>query len=184
MKLPIDLQEDLPLMLQEARRVAAVGHYGHLYGDNQYLFHLEQVSEVLTRFGFSIENPKHSLRRSYRLQIAAYLHDLVDDTPVTLYTIQNKFGSWIGDLISATSEEKGVCRKDRKAKTYPKAREYGEDAVALLLAERIANIEFAKRQKHGMFYQYWKEHPMFTRKLRVEGELESMWDHLDSLMTP
>ena len=57
-----------------AVRMALISHGNQRYGDLPYQMHLEHVQAILTRFGLDSEE---------NLVIAAWLHDTLEDTPLT-----------------------------------------------------------------------------------------------------
>lgn len=85
-----------------AKSLSQHSHAGQKYGNQDYfLFHVEPVVKSLQLQGFS---------DSYI--IVAYLHDVVEDTSVTIETIYNLFGPVIGDAVKAITKIKGVDRAD------------------------------------------------------------------------
>jgi (p)ppGpp synthase/HD superfamily hydrolase len=57
--------------VSRARAFAIKAHGEQRYGDQRYSFHLEAVAELLHPFGIDA-------------QTVGYLHDVVEDTPLTL----------------------------------------------------------------------------------------------------
>jgi (p)ppGpp synthase/HD superfamily hydrolase len=52
--------------------------------------------------------------------VVAYLHDVVEDTDITVEQVDTKFGELVASCVAILSDEPGQDRKDRKAKTYQK----------------------------------------------------------------
>jgi len=157
-----------------ARKFASVAHAdaGQTYDGQPYEKHLQDVVEVLMRYG---EYDKTMIA-------AGYLHDVVEDVSINLTTIEDLFGPKVSVLVGALTDEPGVNRKERKAKTYPKIKGT-PGAVKLKLADRIANIENGIRLDDKRFFlMYKKEHTEFESALRGDDPLEkAMWDHLTML---
>lgn len=61
-----------------------------------------------------------------------------------------------------------------------KVREAGVDALAVKLADRIANGRFSKENGSGQYKMYCREYP-FIRWFLKEDRLPLMWQELDSL---
>lgn len=154
-----------------------------LYGDLvPYTHHLAAVEQVLLRFGFKDEE----------LRVAAWLHDVIEDTrdkpnKVKRRIIEEKFGEPVGELVWAVTSEEGHNRAVRNAMTYPKIRAAGPLAVALKLADRIANIEFGGRGCD----MYKKEHAAFRHGIYIAespgtgittDQVLAMQRHLDGLL--
>src|SRR5688572_4658584 len=54
--------------------------------------------------------------------VASVLHDIVEDTSVSLAYIRQEFGATVADLVWRVTDEPGLTRVERKLKTYPKIR--------------------------------------------------------------
>lgn len=182
-------------LLEQAKLFATQKHVldnRQLYGNLvPYTHHLAAVEAVLVRFGFTDDE----------LRCAAWLHDVIEDTrdrpnEVKKRDIEEMFGADVAELVWAVTSEEGANRKVRNALTYPKIRETGIRAVALKLADRIANVESGGRA----IDMYRKEHPDFRHGIysslpaletfppQYSGDKESvavckMQDHLDRLLS-
>ena len=78
---------------------------------------------------------------------AALLHDVVEDTPISLKTIEEKFGKDIAFLVD------GVTKDENKEKTFEKVNKYSskDKRVALLkLADRIHNTSALENGNTGL----------------------------------
>lgn len=151
--------------LTHAKFFATVKHSGQLYGAVlPYTHHLQDVEQVLREHGESNED----------LLVAAWCHDMVEDTETKVREIEECFGEEVARLVEAVTDEPGPNRKTRKVMTYPKIREAGAEAVRLKLADRIANI----RHNGPGVRMYVREHEEFRRQLYTEGENEDMWKTL------
>lgn len=146
---------------------ADVKHSGQKYRGLPYTHHLAAVEHALKVFGY----------QDQILLEAAWLHDVVEDTQTKLKEIKEMFGPTVADLVYAVTNEDGPNRKVRAALTYPKIRA-NYYAVALKLADRIANVESGG----DLVEMYKKEYEDFRRSLRTNSEHPVMWDHLDRLM--
>jgi hypothetical protein len=58
----------------------------------------------------------------------------------------------------------------------------GREAIAIKLADRIANVKHGLAYNHNMFDMYKKEYADFKKALHLPGELKEMWAELDILM--
>jgi (p)ppGpp synthase/HD superfamily hydrolase len=66
---------------------------------------------------------------------AAYLHDVVEDTPVTRNDIEATFGGRVAALVDAVTKRAGEERED----FYRRVARAGPEAVAIKLADREHN---------------------------------------------
>jgi len=157
--------------LSKAREFAADAHLGQEYDGGPYTKHLYAVVNVLARFGVNDEE----------LQMAAWLHDTVEDTDVSLEEIEELFGARVRDLVWRVTNEPGKNRKERHVKTYVKIKA-SKDAVVLKLADRIANVEASIEHEQDFLNMYKKEFQGFKEALYTTGENEAMWSHLTDLL--
>jgi (p)ppGpp synthase/HD superfamily hydrolase len=161
--------------LRWAKFYASVKHGEQKYGGLPYTHHLAAVESVLRRFGYNNPGDCASDRN---ILTAAWLHDVIEDTGTKAKEISELFGSHVALIVSAVTNEPGANRKIRAALTYPKIRSVPL-AVALKLADRIANVE----NGGSLVAMYAKEHEDFRRALFTPGEHDAMWAHLDRLLT-
>jgi (p)ppGpp synthase/HD superfamily hydrolase len=160
------------LAIKAAQAYASVKHKDQQYGENEpYVKHLAHVAEVLRRFKFDAED----------LQVAAWLHDTVEDTDATITQIEMMFGRNVADIVGRVTNEPGKNRKERHAKTYPKI-QASLDATTLKLADRIANVESSVESDDKKLQMYRKEHKAFKSLLYSSGVHDGMWRHLDFLI--
>lgn len=115
--------------LRQAREFAVRYHASQRYGEHPYVYHLDQVVEILQPYGETA-------------QIVGYLHDVVEDTVATPQVVQAEFGQLVAECVSVLTDEPGVDRRERKRLTYQKmAAVQGELELALIVktADRLAN---------------------------------------------
>lgn len=156
--------------LTAAKHFATLHHVirkGQLYGPLPYTHHLAAVERVLLSFGITDED----------MLVAAWLHDIVEDTDVKVRDVEENFGARVAALVSAVTSEEGPNRKTRNALTYPKIRAAGNDAIKLKLADRMANV----KNGGASWQMYKKEHAEFRHALMTGNEddtLNEMWEEL------
>lgn len=158
-------------LTDKAKLFAIKAHGDQKYGEFPYEKHLSDVVGVLTRHG---ADPV--------MIISGWLHDVIEDTSITFTDIFNEFGRVIARIVFACTDEPGKNRRERHERTYPKLMAAGRDAIAVKLADRIANVSHSIKYNHGLFSMYKKEYPEFKKALHIPGELKDMWAELDVLM--
>lgn len=159
-------------MIERAKLYAEAAHAGQKYGpsDKPYTYHLEQVVNVLKRFG--INDPE--------ILAAGWLHDAIEDTDTTAENLRFLFGSRIADLVDAVTDGPGQTRELRKARPYRLIPQC-PGAVALKLADRIANLEASIDEGHTrLLGRYAREHEGLLEAI-YDGTCLPMWRHLASL---
>ncbi len=153
----------------KARAFAIERHGDQLYGDRPYAVHLAAVEQVLVDHGFVTDH----------WRAAAWLHDVLEDTPATFEEIDSHFGGLIAEMVHAVTGV-GVNRADRTGSILGKLR-LRPAACALKVADRIANVEAAANSpRHLSLYRY--EQPSFTRVCKAEVP-RAMWDHLERALS-
>lgn len=156
---------------------------GQLYDNRPYSSHLKQVVAILTEFGYLDEETRQ----------AGYLHDILEDTPVTMDDLLAQgFSRPVVWAVCFCTDEEGHNRKTRKEFTYARMRQaIGERpdepevhrGVRVKLADRLANIRYCIATKNkGLFKMYRKEEVAFGQALRHPGICDEMWVEYDRLL--
>lgn len=139
-----------------ARNYAIKAHADQLYGGNPYVYHLDKVAQILSENGLN----------GIIYQNAAYLHDVVEDTDITIWEIQKEFGTIVAELVWSVTGE-GSNRKERQENIYAKLRD-NYHGVNLKLADRIANLEFGfSENNQEKLKMYKKEDEKFSQIVSI-----------------
>ena len=118
--------------LLKAKVFAVKAHGQQMYGDKPYVVHLEHVHEVMKQY--------RSTNPDVLVHMAAWLHDVLEDTAISKAELVRSFGEEVADIVYRVSDEPGTDRAERKRKTYAKIRCH-TDATTVKLCDRIANVE-------------------------------------------
>ena len=118
-------------MKEQARSFAKKAHHGQQRKNSNtaYITHPVRVAERLESFNFSDE-----------LICAAYLHDVVEDTPYEIEDIEAQFGSKVAKLVSAHTEDKSKTWKERKQHTVDMIINAEKEVKYLIVADRLDNL--------------------------------------------
>jgi hypothetical protein len=154
-------------MEPSAREFAIMSHGAQKYGIKPYEAHLQHVNRILRQT---------LLAKDPNLSAASWLHDVVEDTSVTLEEIKIKFGPEVADIVWRVTDEVGRTRKERKIKTYPKIKGH-RGATIIKLCDRIANVE-ASITLPEKLKMYSGEYAEFRLNLYVPGVADSLWRRL------
>ncbi|MFO0619133.1 MAG: HD domain-containing protein [Polyangiaceae bacterium] len=150
---------------------AAARHGEQRYGDQPYAAHLAAVRAALEA-PLAASELDEGARAD--LRVAAWLHDVVEDTPTPLADVAQRFGERVAALVWAVTGV-GENRKTRNADAYAKIRATPASAW-LKLADRIANVE-ASRDRLDKRAMYAAEHASFAEALSGLGA-PALWDRL------
>jgi (p)ppGpp synthase/HD superfamily hydrolase len=144
-----------------------------MYGFKPYVAHLDAVAEIVSPFGEAA-------------RIVAYLHDVVEDTPVQIEQVTEAFGALTAECFRLLTDEPGATRKERKARTYAKLAAISgptERALIVKAADRLANVRACVDDgMQRMWEMYKAEHPVFRSSAYRKGLCEPIWQGLDSLL--
>jgi (p)ppGpp synthase/HD superfamily hydrolase len=156
----------------KAKEFAIAKHGNQKYGEHPYSYHLAQVSQVLAEFGYAGDEA---------IAAAGWLHDTLEDTPTTYEMLASEFGKETADIVWAVTSEPGGNRVDRFRKTALKIQS-NKKALAVKLADRIANTEASLQSNPKLYKMYIKEFPLFKELLYnpQDVELMPMWNRLES----
>ncbi len=174
--------------IQTAWKLALKAHSQQKYGSFPYSKHLEDVVKCLEKFGFKASaNGKspHADSRSCPsaedIICAGWLHDVAEDTSVTIAEIEAQFGSSVSDIVARVTDEKAPTRHERKVLTYPKIRGHF-DATVVKLADRISNVKASLANDQQQFQKYSDEQEKFHAATYVPMLAEPMWAYLRFLL--
>lgn len=147
-----------------AARAYAVERRGaHAYRIEQCVTHLAAVRSVLA-----------DLNVAGDLAVAAWLHDVIEETGATRREVSNRFGESVATLVWAVSSI-GPTRRRRLGAVYSKIRAH-PPAASLKIADRIAMVEAAQEQPASMKL-YRSEHAEFAEALAGLGD-PRLWERL------
>jgi hypothetical protein len=155
--------------LRKARDFAVHHHGSQRYGEHPYVYHLDQVVEILEPYG---ENA----------QVLGYLHDVVEDTAATPQIVQVEFGRLIAECVCILTDEPGIDRRERKRLTYRKMSAVrGELELALIVkaADRLANIRSCLESAAAhRLATYRSEFDAFHQSAFRPGLCDELWAQL------
>ncbi len=159
--------------VKKARDFALAAHGDQPYGTQPYVYHLDAVADILAPFGDVA-------------QIVGYLHDTVEDTEITIAVIHEEFGTEVADCVALLTDEEGVDRGERKAKTNAKlAATSNSLALIVKAADRLANLRESVRDPvGGKLDMYLQEHAAFKNAVYRSGICDDLWVSIDNIIEP
>jgi (p)ppGpp synthase/HD superfamily hydrolase len=122
-------------------RIGKALEWAAIYHENQYrknptrkipaIIHPIAVAMMLEQYGYGED-----------IIVAAILHDTVEDTELTLETIESEFGARVASLVKQTSEEDRTRPwEERKAKFIESLKTADDDARAISCCDKIHNMK-------------------------------------------
>jgi (p)ppGpp synthase/HD superfamily hydrolase len=133
-------------MKQRAKAFAENAHKGQYRKSAQipYITHPTRVAERL-----------ESIHSSDELVCAAYLHDVVEDTPFEIEDIESKFGQRVAHLVSAHTEDKSQSWQERKQHTIDIVKDAEKEVKYLIVADRLDNLLDLERNLQQIGEHVW-----------------------------
>lgn len=99
-------------VVDEAMKLALTAHFGHSnsHDGEPYVLHLNRVWILIRDFGYDDD-----------LQAAAWLHDSVEDTDLTLSEIERHTNSRVARIVDVVTKRKGESNEEyyRRVKRDP-----------------------------------------------------------------
>lgn len=105
---------------------------------------------------------------------AAVLHDVVEDTPITIEQIISEFGERIGKLVASESEDKmehlpkDLSWKTRKQATISHLEHASKEEQILVLADKLSNIR-------SFYRDYSKNGESFWQRFNMKDKSQHEW---------
>ncbi len=135
--------------LYDAIELAARAHHNQVRKGTEipYVVHPLAVAGLLIR----LECPEHTV-------IAALLHDVLEDTPVTVEELRSHFGREVAELVIALSEpDKKAPWEDRKAHTIRYlGNQAGDEVLLVALADKLDNIRAIREGLESDGDAFWR----------------------------
>jgi hypothetical protein len=118
-------------LVRRAYALAERAHRGQRRKDGQaYISHPVRVARLLAGLGYAEE-----------VLAAALLHDVVEDSPVTLAQVRAAFGERVALLVDCVSEDPALQGDARKRAYRERVRLAPRDARAICAADKVCNVE-------------------------------------------
>ena len=133
--------------LNKAIIFATEHHRGQFRKASQipYILHPIEVMQIL-----------YSMRANTDVMIAGILHDVVEDTDVSLDEIRECFGGDVADLVAYVSEDKTKTWDERKNDTIAKLVQADKEEKMLVLADKLSNIRSVAYDYKNIGDELWK----------------------------
>lgn len=112
---------------------AAESHAGQLRkdGNTPYINHPLEVMHLLAHTG-GVEDQE--------ILIAAILHDVVEDTPITPQEISDRFGERVTKIVLELTDDKSLSKEERKKQQLFTADQLSDAAKLVRISDKICNV--------------------------------------------
>jgi len=154
-------------MLDEVLKFATLAHgdQKRKYTGDPYIVHPIAVSEIVKTVAHTDE-----------MVAAALLHDVVEDTPVTIDEIKIKFGSKVAELVgwlTDTSRPEDGNRKTRKSIDRLHSADAPAEAQTIKLADLIHNTKSIEKHDPS-FWKVYKQEKIALLDVLTKGDRSLM----------
>jgi (p)ppGpp synthase/HD superfamily hydrolase len=144
-------------LIEQTRTFAAVA-----YESDADFEHAQEVAELVEAAGCDSE-----------AVAAAWLHDVVEDTDVSVPELDSRFGPHVAALVSALTEDESINGYEaRKAEHRGRVRAAGREAAAIFVADKLSN---ARRMRRA------QKQPKLRKIKHYTESLELMRSHYPDL---
>jgi (p)ppGpp synthase/HD superfamily hydrolase len=96
-----------------------------------YFNHLVEVAELISASSPDVD---------VELIMAAFLHDTVEDTGVTVLELEEHFGKDVASLVAEVTDDKSLPKETRKMLQVQNAPKKSKRAQTLKVADKISNL--------------------------------------------
>ena len=136
-------------LIEKAFLLALEAHPGQLRKDHPlpYIVHPVSVSILLAKYGFSDE-----------VIAAALVHDVAEDTDVSLEQLSAALGKAVVELVAPITHDASLSWEDKKRAYIESVRFSSDEAKAIATADKIANAESlleAYKQQGQKVWEYF-----------------------------
>ena len=124
--------------------------------DTPFTYHLELVNKILK-----------TLTDDDNILAAGWLHDVIEDTPITLEELKKEFNDEVYYYVELETEDKSLPWKERKLKQIQELKQNNSKVTLIAYSDKIANMtemfddykiikdELWQRFNRGKEKQYW-----------------------------
>jgi len=122
------------------KTILETAHYAAIKHKNQrrknkekdpYINHPLEVAKLIQTVGKC--NDENILK-------AALLHDVVEDTDVSIEEIQQEFGPVVASIVKEVTNDQSLKKWDKKLKQMEKANKISQSAQIVKLADKLSNL--------------------------------------------
>jgi len=160
-------------MIRKAAEFAKDAHEGVFRKGTKipYIYHPMEVALLVA-----------GMTRDQDVVAAAYLHDVLEDTPVTAQELGEAFGGRVLELVLAETEDKSLSWHERKAHTIRHLPGASLAVKQLTLADKLSNMRSTARDYlmvGDRIWQRFREKRKECHQWYAAGILEGLKDLAD-----
>ncbi len=115
---------------------------------------------------------------------AAFLHDVIEDSPVGYEEIREEFGVRVADLVRGESEDKSKTWRERKQATITHMKSAGYEEKLICLGDKVSNLRSMAADKLAQGDSMWLKFREKDKNMHAwyyKGILEQLSEFQDEL---
>jgi guanosine-3',5'-bis(diphosphate) 3'-pyrophosphohydrolase len=150
-----------------------------------YVNHLLEVADLIA---------SHTDGSDTNLLIAALLHDVVEDTPVVMGEVEDRFGADVAGLVAEVTDDKSLPKATRKALQVATAPRISPRAQLIKLADKISNLRsILTSPPEDWTFERKRQYFDWARQVidgltqpepRLKAEFDRLYDQFDECVQP
>jgi len=165
--------------IKEAKKLCKIAHANAVYyfgkKEEPYYYHCYMVAKVIKHYC------KENINFDYAITVA-YLHDTIEDTPLTYIDIKKLFGKSVADGVLAVTKNEKIAKEQQMIDCIHRIVDLDKKEIAIVkMADRIVNLhdvppswDFEKEQAYlieaKMIYNNLKSYSESISK-KLESEI-------------
>jgi len=162
-------------MIREAAEFAAKAHEGTFRKGSRvpYIHHPMEVALIVAQ-----------MTNDDEVIAAAYLHDVLEDTPVSEQELRDQFGDRVLRLVVAETENKTYSWKERKETTIRHLQAASYEVKLLTLADKLSNMRSTSQDYLAVGEEVWQkfnEKDQRSHQWYIVGIMAALQEFEDSL---
>lgn len=123
-------------------------------------------------------DPHVNILEPEQIIAAAWLHDIIEDTPTIIDEVEQRFGASIGNVVNLLTDKDGRNRLERHLRTYHAIRT-DPDATLIKLCDRRHNQDRSLKHGEHWMVMYQREYNYFKFALWTPHKFKKLWEELD-----
>lgn len=165
-------------LIERAKEFALNAHKDQMHGSVPISVHLEAVSSKAVKEAINYFDPVYDEKNIENIIAAAWLHDVAEDTSITLNDIEKEFGFDVAYIVNGVTDSNGKNRLERHLNTYYRTRR-NPLSVFVKLCDRWHNQKRSIEKSERFMEMYYNEYMYFKFALYEQGMFDDFWDQLD-----
>lgn len=151
-------------MIEDASEFAKKAHAGQVRKGTKipYFMHLQEAADIV-----------RTLSADEEVIAAAYLHDILEDTKVTLDVLREQFGNRVAEFVESETEhrevgyDKTATWHQRKQATIEELKTASEEVKIIALGDKLSNMRSTKKEYDRIGDRVWER---FNERNKKEHE--------------